>query len=127
MFETVNGFRKSMYWSREKMESHANKYSTAYKNKDKKDSFWHKDFDGMAFKTLIRQLISKWGIMSIEMQNAYSKDMGIIDEKGNVKYVDNDDENLTVVTQDEPNMNEVNVVEPEVEEVTPTKASMNDI
>lgn len=37
-------------------------------------SFWYKDFDGMAFKTMLRQLISKWGIMSIDMQEAYEKD-----------------------------------------------------
>ncbi len=37
--------------------------------------FWYKDFDGMAWKTMLRQLISKWGIMSIEMQEAFEKDM----------------------------------------------------
>ncbi len=40
----------------------------------KYSSFWYKDFDGMAFKTMLRQLISKWGIMSIDMQEAFEKD-----------------------------------------------------
>lgn len=102
MFETVNGFRKSMYWSREKMETHASKYSKAYANKTKKDSFWHKDFDGMAFKTMLRQLISKWGIMSIEMQTAYSKDMAVLDEKGNIQYVDNDNDTPDYIEQKDP-------------------------
>lgn len=90
MFEYLNGFRKAMYWSKPKMEAHALKYSKGYAAK-KGYTFWEKDFDGMAFKTMLRQLISKWGIMSIEMQDAYEKDMAIITEGGNVDYVDNDD------------------------------------
>lgn len=88
MFEYVNGFRKTMYWSKAKMEAHAIKYSMGYKAK-KGYTFWEKDFDGMAYKTLLRQLISKWGIMSIEMQNAIEKDMAFVDEKGKPTYVDN--------------------------------------
>ncbi len=52
-------------------------------------SFWYKDFDGMAFKTMLRQLISKWGVMSIEMQRAYEGDMAEIRENGINSYVDN--------------------------------------
>lgn len=54
-------------------------------------SFWYKDFDGMAFKTMLRHLISKWGITSIEMQKAYECDMAEIREDGN-RYVDNQPE-----------------------------------
>ena len=92
-FEYTNGFRKSMYWSRAKMEAHAKKYSQGYM-RDLKDgtafTFWAKDFDSMAFKTMLRQLISKWGIMSIEMQTAYSADMAVIREDNTFDYVDND-------------------------------------
>lgn len=88
MFEYTNGFRKTMYWSKAKMEAHALNYSQGYKAK-KGYTFWEKDFDAMAFKTMIRQLLSKWGIMSIEMQEAYVKDMGVIDESGKVDYIDN--------------------------------------
>ncbi len=73
MFEYQNGFRKILYWSREKMEAHALRYSQGYKAK-KGYTFWEKDFDAMAFKTMLRQLISKWGIMSIELQNAFEQD-----------------------------------------------------
>jgi len=89
-FEYHNGFKKNLYWSREKMEAHALKYSQGYRAK-KGFTFWEKDFDAMAIKTLIRQLISKWGIMSVEMQDAYIKDMGVIEEDGNVEYIDNTD------------------------------------
>lgn len=88
MFEYVNGFRKSMYWSKEKMEAHALQYSQGYKAK-KGYTFWEKDFDSMAYKTMLRQLISKWGIMSIDMQQAYESDMAVINEDGSKDYVDN--------------------------------------
>lgn len=98
-FELVNGARKVMYWSREKMISHADRYSPAFSKdavqtkrfqkvsfedylagnypKDdewKYSSFWYKDFDTMACKTMLRQLITKWGPVSIEMQTAIDKD-----------------------------------------------------
>lgn len=104
-FETNNGFKKEMYWSKEQMESHADTYSQAFSLNDyhkllkgeikqadmwKYSSFWFKDFDGMAFKTMLRQIISKWGVMSIEMEQAYRADMAVIGEDGQVDYVDNE-------------------------------------
>ena len=90
MFEYTNGFRKAMYWSRRKMEAHALKYSKGYQAK-KGYTFWEKDFDGRAYKTMLRQLISKWGIMSIDMISAMDADMAVINEDGTKDYVDNDD------------------------------------
>lgn len=87
MFEYTNGFKKAMYWSRQKMESHAEKYSQGYRA-HKGYTFWEKDFDAMACKTMLRQLISKWGVMSIEMQKAIESDMGVISEGGSVDYID---------------------------------------
>lgn len=94
-FELLNGFRKSLYWTKEKMEQHALTYSQAYKTDVKKGwnmSFWSKDFDAMAFKTMLRQLISKWGIMSVEFQTAFTNDMGVIENDGNANFVDSVDE-----------------------------------
>lgn len=73
MFEYLNGFRKTIYWSREKMEAHALRYSKGYAAK-KGYTFWEKDFDAMAYKTMLRQLISKWGVMSIDLQTAFEAD-----------------------------------------------------
>ena len=124
MFEYENGFRKTMYWSKKKMQAHADKYSAAYNSKIaekiengeipenemwKYSSFWYKDFDGMAMKTMLRQLISKWGIMSIDMQDAINKDMAVISDDGTPDYVDN---------QPEEEIQEV-VSEQEVQEVRP--------
>lgn len=81
MFEYIDGFKKTMYWSKDKMLVYADKYSPAF-SKDayaklinneipanemwKYSSFWYKSFDDMAKKTMIRQLISKWGGMAVE-------------------------------------------------------------
>ena len=133
MFEEVNGYRHSIYWSKQKMLAHAEKYSFAfYKNggakslelleqgkipeKDlwKYSSFWFKDFDGMAHKTMLRQLISKWGTMSIDLQKAIDKDMAVIQEDGSADYVENAAEELA---------NDNVVAEQEIKEVQPeTKA-----
>lgn len=90
-FEYINGFRKAIYWSKAKMEAHALKYSAGYRAK-KGYTFWEKDFDAMAYKTMLRQLISKWGIMSIDMQSAIDADMSVINEDGTKDYVDNNQE-----------------------------------
>lgn len=79
MMEYNNGFRKAMYWSREKMESHAQTYSRGYQAK-KGYTFWETNFDEMAKKTMLRQLISKWGVMSIDMQKGYEADMASISD-----------------------------------------------
>lgn len=113
MFEYMNGFRKTMYWSKKKMEAHATKYSPGYRAK-KGYTFWEKDFDGMAYKTMLRQLISKWGIMSIEMQEAYTKDMAEIKENGDYEYIESDESEETQVIPAEIVENEV---EPEVTKV----------
>lgn len=110
MFEYVNGFKKAIYWSKKKMEAHAMKYSQGYKRDREKGTswtFWSKDFDGMAYKTMLRQLISKWGIMSIEMSTAIDADMAVINEDGSKNYVDNDlDPN--VIEADAVEVQEVN-------------------
>jgi len=117
MFEYHNGFRKVLYWSKAKMEAHALKYSAGYRSDKKKGNtytFWSKDFDGMAYKTMLRQLLSKWGIMSIELQTAIENDMAAIDESGKVDYVDN---NVDAASeqQEEPQAVDVQVVDAQEE------------
>lgn len=99
MFEYTNGFKKAMYWSKKKMEAHALKYSKGYKAK-KGYTFWEKDFDAMAYKTMLRQLISKWGIMSIDMQSAMDADMAVIHEDGTKDYVDMENDENVVADQE---------------------------
>lgn len=88
-FECLNGFRKVLYWSKEKMMTHADTYSQAFSREGYEDllagkvpqremwrysSFWYKNFDDMAKKTMLRQLISRWGVMSVDMQTALEHD-----------------------------------------------------
>lgn len=114
MFEYLNGFKKAIYWSKAKMEAFANTYSAGYKSR-KGYTFWEKDFDSMAKKTMLRQLISKWGIMSIEMQQAYEGDMGVIHEDKSVEYVENVVDE--VIEQDEPINNPEPVMHPMQEDI----------
>ena len=88
--ELLNGFKKSMYWTKKKMELHAKKYSKLYQTYPAK-SLWFKDFDIMAQKTMLRQLISKWGVMSVDMQEAYLKDQSVIKQNGDYDYIDSPD------------------------------------
>lgn len=74
-FKLLNGFEKTVYWSKEEVESHAKKFSKTYSFKN---GVWQTDFDSMAKKTVLRNLLSKWGILSIEMQKAYSADNNTI-------------------------------------------------
>jgi len=90
IFEYLNGFCKTLYWSKGKMEQHALRYSKGYAAK-KGYTFWEKDFDQMAFKTLLRQLISKWGIMSLEMQSAFEGDGFAINQNGTPDYINGHD------------------------------------
>ena len=90
MFELVNGFKKAMYWSKEQMENHALTYSAGYKAK-KGYTFWEKDFDAMAYKTMLRQLLSKWGIMSTELMSAIDSDEAVINEDGTKTYVETEE------------------------------------
>lgn len=100
-FELTNGFRKAIYWSKAQMESHAIKYSMGYRAK-KGYTFWEKDFDAMAYKTMLRQLISKWGIMSIDLQSAIDSDMAVINDDGTKDYVENDQDNVIDMEQPQP-------------------------
>lgn len=155
-FEYLNGFKKVLYWSKKKMLKHANRYSESFdleattNGKYSKVSYddyllgkynvndswlyssnWYQDFDGMAFKTMLRQIISKWGIMSTEMQKAFENDMGVIKEDGSVDYVDNNypeqDDNSVAESKVENIIPEANVenLSSSEEEVTPKQVDMN--
>jgi recombination protein RecT len=95
VIELVNGFRKTLYWSRDKMENHALQYSETYKA-DKRNgygySLWSKNFDAMGIKTVLRQLLDKYGVKSTELAQALEKDMAVIDDEGKAIYIDNNGE-----------------------------------
>lgn len=121
MFEYTNGFRKAIYWSKKKMEAHAKKYSKSY---CKSSSVWQTNFDAMAYKTMLRQLISKWGIMSIDMVSALDADMAVINEDGTKNYVDN--ASYTYTESNKEDVIEVKEVKVEQETEIPGQMDITD-
>lgn len=95
-FKLINGFEKTVYWSRTEIEAHKKKFS-------KSDFGWKKDFDAMAKKTVLRNMLSKWGILSIEMQTAVAKD----EEIPEIKDITEESEESTII--------DMPIVEPEVQ------------
>lgn len=108
-FELLNGFRKTVYWTKTKMENHADKYSQAFSIEAyrklqageipqsemwKYSSYWYSNFAGMAEKTLIKHLLSKWGILSAELIQAMDADNTVIHEDGTKDYVETADDNI---------------------------------
>lgn len=87
-YELLAGFAKGLYMTKQQVINHAKRYSQAYRN-EKKDSPWFSNFDEMAKKTVLKRLLSKWGILSIEMQKAVAEDQKVYDQNGQGEYRDN--------------------------------------
>lgn len=87
----LNGFEKTIYWSKAKVTKHAEKYSQAYKGSGKTPWKDVDQFHEMGKKTVLKNMLSKWGIMSIEMQKAVIADQAVINdaETEDVTYIDN--------------------------------------
>ena len=90
-FQTINGFEKYNIMSKEEVEQHGMKFSKTFK---KEKSTWQTDFNAMAKKTVLKLLLSKFGILSIEMQTALKTDQAVIKDidkdSVEVEYVDNE-------------------------------------
>jgi len=92
--ELVNGFRKAMYMTVDEVKEHAKRFSKMY---GKADSLWEKNFDGMAQKTVLKRLLSKYGLLSVDMQRAIKVDQAVIpsieSDDNDIIYIDNPNEN----------------------------------
>ena len=88
-FRLNNGFEKTVYWSKQKAEAHGKRFSKTFNSGP-----WKTDFNEMAKKTVLKQTLSKWGILSIEMQTAQKVDQAIVKdyETEEVEYIDNNTE-----------------------------------
>ncbi|MGX2958021.1 recombinase RecT [Peribacillus sp. JNUCC 23] len=72
-FKLINGFEKTVYWTRDEIEAHRIKFNKA-KDKTSLNNVWRSDYDAMAMKTVLRNMLGKWGILSVEMQTAVAED-----------------------------------------------------
>nr|DAQ87137.1 MAG TPA: RecT protein [Caudoviricetes sp.] len=100
----TNGFEKTLYMTKGEVEAHAYEYSQTYKaDKDKgwTSSQWSKHFDAMARKTVLKRLLSGFGILSVEMQQAIASDQAVFStQDGAPQYVDNDTHVEDVVAEE---------------------------
>ena len=121
-FQTINGFEKYNIMSKEEVEQHGMKFSKTFK---KEKSTWQTDFNAMAKKTVLKLLLSKFGILSIEMQTALKTDQAVIKDVNKdsveVEYVDNENNiNDTVdeiVINESDSTNESNSEDEELKEM----------
>lgn len=118
-FKLVNGFEKYLYMSIKELEAHGAKYSKTYRNGP-----WKTEFDAMAKKTVLKQLISKFGIMSVEMQDAVVKDQQIIDKEGNGEYADNN--NIIIKAEKDDRSEVLKYIQDEVETIESLEQVVNE-
>lgn len=110
-FKLLNGFEKMLYMTKEQIENHGTKYSKSYSNKYGR---WQQDFDSMALKTVIKLLLSKYGILSIEMQTAITVDQAIIKNADTmeIEYVDvNEKNNSQTIDIEVKEIEEIKIIE----------------
>lgn len=111
-FELVTGFKKTIYWTKEQCEKHGKRYSPEYRMYG--TGKWKEMFDEMALKTVLKQLISKWGIMSVQLQTMVQADQAVVRDNGNYDYIENQEEPAepitTNVTNTIPDVDEDGVV-----------------
>lgn len=134
-FKLTNGFEKYLYMTSAEMIAHAKRFSKAYAydlNKGYKKSPWSKDFDAMGRKTVTKLLLARWGILSIELQNALKLDDAVVYESENgtleAEYIDNDGKTIdvdgvTVETEEEQQPEPAPETTPEPPKEAPPEAS----
>lgn len=133
-FELLTGFRKCIYWTKEKMLNHADRYSAAFskmmyeklqngeipeKDMWKYSSYWYKNFDQMAEKTMIRQLLSQWGVLSSEMREAFEADEREIKDDNGVLMPEEE------ITEEVEEVETPDIIEGEAEEIEAEEMQVN--
>lgn len=88
-FKTRNGFKKSIYRTADQVKAHGMRYSKTF---SRADGLWQKQFDMMAKKTVLKELLSKWAPLSVEFQKAIQADQAVIGQDGSFEYIDSTDE-----------------------------------
>ncbi|EME8127665.1 recombinase RecT [Enterococcus faecium] len=108
-FELLNGFKKTVYWTKQEIESHRIKNAKGF-DKDKLTGAWKDNYDAMAIKTVLRNLLSKWGILSVEMQTAVASDEKVFRLDENENLIEE-----TTLSEVEPELKEAEPVAEDVQ------------
>ncbi|MBO0477932.1 recombinase RecT [Vagococcus sp. DIV0080] len=112
-FELLNGFKKTVYWTKQEVEEHRIS-NNKNREKTKLTGAWKDNYDQMAIKTVLRNMLSKWGILSIEMQSAVTSDEKVF------RY---DDKNDLI---EETKIDEMEPIEQERKEVEKVEDEQNE-
>ena len=108
--DLVNGFSKTIFWTKEEVEKHAGRFSQAFRSGY--TSPWKTDFDAMARKTVLKALFAKYAPKSIALQQAIKFDQGVVKpsevlddgdlviDSFDVEYVDNEPQQVTTNTEE---------------------------
>jgi recombination protein RecT len=110
--DLVNGFSKTIFWSKEEVEAHAKKFSQAFRGG--KTSPWQSDFDAMARKTVLKALFAKYAPKSVAIQQAIKFDQAVVKPNDSLT-----DEDLQIDTYDVDYIDNESVQEAVAEEVNP--------
>ena len=110
----LNGFEKTLYMSVDEIKKHASAYSKTYKSQYGQ---WSQNFDGMAMKTVLKLLLSKYAPLSVDMQQAVKTDQAVVnDYEGNqIEYPDNGQDPHEEAIENQENAQELSLNEPEKE------------
>lgn len=114
-FELINGFKKTVYWTKEEVEKHRKRFS-------KSDFGWKNDWDAMAKKTVLKNMLSKWGILSIEMQRAFIEDNEEMEQPEPVQL---DDEDVNIIDYEEEHQDQDNGDEEEDTKESPEQIAVD--
>ncbi|MBP2657273.1 MAG: rect: recombinase, phage RecT family [Firmicutes bacterium] len=85
-FKLINGFEKFLYMTNDELMAHGKKFSKSF---HKENGLWKKDPHSMCLKTVLKRLLSKYGILSIEMQTAFRSDQAVVNQQvdtGEITY-----------------------------------------
>jgi recombination protein RecT len=125
-FVTVWGFEKSLFMTSKEMQAFCGKYSESYKNDKYGKSLWNTDFDIMAEKTVLKNLLKHYGIKSVEMNKAIISDQAVIRDfdKQTMDYIDNPQSQVQDVQAEvvESNIQQQQVQQPQ----NPTEPTVNE-
>lgn len=111
--DLINGFSKTIFWTKEEVEAHANKFSQAFRSGY--TSPWKSDFDAMARKTVLKALFSKYAPKSIAIQQAIKFDQAVV----KADNLDGEDINIDAFETEYVDCEQTQ--EPTAEEVDPSK------
>lgn len=117
--DLINGFSKTIYWTKDEVENHARRFSQAFRGG--KSSPWQSDFDAMARKTVLKALFAKYAPKSVAIQQAIKFDQAVVKPNENLT-----DDDLQIDSYDVDYVDNENAQEVVAEEVEPQSDLFND-